>query len=72
MTDRRVFLAALLAFSFWLGMDVGHWRARDQIATTCAPQPGEKLLATHTQPDGTVLCEFGNGYGRSAKTRKAS
>lgn len=68
---RIAVLLALLGSMFGLGLDVGHWRARDKIATTCVPQPGAELLASHQTRDG-VTCEYGRAYGLAPKRKKAT
>ena len=69
---RVAFHIVLLAFTmFAFGVDVGHWRARDKIATTCVPQPGAELLASHQNRDG-VTCEYGRAFGLATKRKKAT
>ena len=70
--DRAVMVTALIAGAFLFGMDVGHWRARDQIARTCPPQQGESLVATHQRQDGTVWCEYSRAFGLASRRKKAT
>jgi len=68
----RLLTLLAIAGAFKFGVDVGVFVEHDRRVKQCQAQPNERLIATHQFPDGSILCEFGNGYGMALKRRKAS
>lgn len=56
-----------------VSIDIGAKLARDQIARTCLPQPGERLVSTTQRADG-VSCTYtlAPAYGLAKRTRRAT
>jgi hypothetical protein len=70
--DRIVFWICAACFIFWMGLEVGIDEAKDKLATTCLPQPGETLTSTIQGRQGVLTCIYGGGYARVAKQRRAT
>lgn len=73
--NRAVFLATLAGLLIVAGIEIGESRARQQIATACAPQPGAVLAATYQDKSG-VTCAYIEtprpAYGRVVRKQKAT
>ncbi len=50
-----------------LGMTIGEARVRDQIATTCQPQPGSMLASAVQSRDGVTCNYVANIVGRAPR-----
>lgn len=73
--NRAVFLTTLAGLLIVAGIEIGEARARQQIATACAPQPGAVLAATYQDKSG-VTCAYIEtprpAYGRVVRKQKAT
>ena len=73
--NRAVGLAAVAGLLIVIGIEIGEARARQQIATVCAPQPGAVLAATYQDKSG-VTCAYIEtprpAYGRVVRKQKAT
>lgn len=73
--DACVVAGALAGLVFVVGMATGEHKARQQIATVCAPQPGAVLAATYQDKSG-VTCAYIETpraeYGRAVRKLRAT
>lgn len=75
MLDRIIAAVCAIVLLVSVSIEIGRHVERTRIASTCQDsQAGERLVATHQRPDGSVICDYSRhrGYGQARTQRRAT